>query len=105
MVTNFAKRSLPDLYNRDIEHNINIPTTSLYADKRIFNLIHQMPDHIILKNVAYVQTQKNILKKKFNVDFITPSKDAAGFSTHVMVPALLRSNIKNCLTNHLPHDA
>jgi|TARA_B100001971_G_C18253120_1_gene579885 asparagine synthetase B (glutamine-hydrolysing) len=105
LVTNFAKRSLPDLYNRDIEHNINIPTTSLYADKRIFNLIHQMPDHIILKNIAYVQTQKNILKKKFNVDFITPTKDAAGFSTHVMVPALLRSNIKNCLTNHLPHDA
>ena len=97
----FAYETLPDLYNREVEHCINIPTTSLYCDKRIFNLVHQLPEDIMFENVKDATIQKNILKRKFNYSFLTPTKDGASFEILPMVVPMLKATIANCLKDHL----
>ena len=46
--------------------------------------------------------KKNILKRKFNTDFKTRFKDAAGFNIYDMVKPMVLKTIEYCLKAHLP---
>jgi len=73
----------------------------LYADMRFFYLIHSATSDIILNNMSGLTTQKNILKKKFGVDFQTPFKDPAIFHMREMIKAWKTSAVSYCLEEHL----
>ena len=75
----FSQMSVPALYNRDVENQTDVLTTSLYSDRRIFNLVHQMPINIQLESMAHVTPQRNILKNRFKFPFHTKLKDGAGY--------------------------
>jgi hypothetical protein len=97
----FAYDALPGLYNREVEHCTNVPTTSLYCDKRIFNLVHSLPEDIMFESVKDATIQKNILKRKFNYSILTPNKDGAPFDLWPAVLPMLKTTIANCLKDHL----
>ena len=97
----FAYDAIPGLYNREVEHCINVPTTSLYCDKRIFNLVHSLPEDIMFESVKDATIQKNILKRKFNYSIQTPNKDGAPFQLWPIVLPMLKATIANCLKDHL----
>ena len=98
----FVDKCLPSLYIREIAHNTDIEGASIYADKRIFFIVHGMSKEIILDNIKNVSIQKNILKRKFNVNFKTRFKDAAGFNIYNLVKPMLLKTIEYCLKAHLP---
>ncbi len=85
----FAEMTLPNRYGRDIETQTGVLTTSLYADRRIFNLLHQASMHQQLDSMAHVGTQKRILKNKFDFDFQTKYKDGAGYECRMVIKQLL----------------
>jgi hypothetical protein len=89
----FAEMSLPNRYGRDIETQTGVLTTSLYADRRIFNLLHRASMHQQLDSMAHVGTQKRILKNKFDFDFQTKYKDGAGYECRMVIKQLLTNVI------------
>lgn len=101
----FPAKALPGLYNRDIAHATDLPVSSLYSDRRFFFLIYQMPFKDIFDNAKDVSIEKSILKNKFNIDFHTPHKDAASFSTYNMVQPMYKHTIDYCLKDHINADS
>ena len=99
----FARKSTPGLYNREISHAGDILVTSLYCDKRIFYKVMSMPKNIMLESIKEAQIQKNILKSKFNYTFETPYKDQAEFNAVHVIKPMYMNGIKHCLKNHLPN--
>ena len=97
----FAYDALPGLYNREMEHCIDVPTTSLYCDKRIFNVVHSLPEDIMFDSLKDATIQKNILKRKFNYSILTPNKDGSPFDLWPAVLPMLKATIANCLKDHL----
>lgn len=97
----FAYDALPGLYNREMEHCIEVPTTSLYCDKRIFNVVHQLDEKHMFESVKDASIQKNILKRKFNYSIPTPNKDGSPFDLWPIVTPMLKATIANCLEDHL----
>jgi hypothetical protein len=98
----FARKSTPGLYNREISHAGDILVTSLYCDKRMFYKVMSMPKNIMLESIREAQIQKNILKSKFNYNFETPWKDQAEFNAVHIIKPMYMSGMKHCLKNHLP---
>lgn len=92
---------LSNAYSRDLIHACDVPVASLYADMRFFYLIHNATSDIILKNMSELTTQKNILKKKFGMDFQTPFKDPAIFHMREMIGAWKTSAVSYCLEEHV----
>ena len=95
----FSQMAVPALYNRDVENQTGVLTTSLYSDRRIFNLVHQMPINIQLESMAHVTPQRNILKNRFKFPFHTKLKDGAGYECRLVLKHLLTdtvSKIINC---------
>ena len=99
----FARKSTPGLYNREISHAGDILVTSLYCDKRMFYKVMSMPKNIMLESIREAQIQKNILKSKFNYNFETPWKDQAEFNAVHVIKPMYMNGIKHCLKNHLPN--
>ena len=91
--TKFAKMALPNRYGRDIEAQTGVFTTSLYADRRIFNLLHKATFHQQIDSMANVGTQKRILNNKFKFDFKTKFKDGAGYECRMVIKQLLTNVI------------
>ena len=99
----FARKSTPGLYNREISHAGDILVTSLYCDKRMFYKVMSMPKNIMLESIREAQIQKNILKSKFNYNFETPWKDQAEFNAVHIIKPMYMNGMKHCLKNHLPN--
>ncbi len=89
----FAKMALPNRYGRDIEAQTGVFTTSLYADRRIFHLLHKATYHQQIDSMANVGTQKRILNNKFKFDFKTKFKDGAGYECRMVIKQLLTNVI------------
>ena len=96
----FSHMAVPNLYNRDVESQTNVLTTSLYADRRIFNLVHRMPRQVMLSSMADAGPQRAILREHFGWDFQTAHKDGAGFECDTILKTLLRHTLKQCLRDH-----
>lgn len=84
-----AEMAKPRDYGRDIETQTGVLTTSLYADRRIFNLLHTASLSQQIDSMANVGTQKRILRDKFNFNFDTKFKDGAGFECRMVIKQLL----------------
>ena len=97
---NMAHMAELNLYNRDVENQTGVQTTSLYSDRRIFNLVHRMPRPVMLESMAHAAPQRNILKDRFGFDFQTPSKDAAGYRCNEVLKRLLKQTLGRCLLDH-----
>ena len=95
--TAFSHMAVPNLYNRDIENQTGVMTTSLYSDRRIFNLVHRMPADVQLESMAHVTPQKNICKDKFNFLFQTKQKDGAGYECRLVLKHLLTQTLNKCV--------
>ena len=89
-----------NLYNRDVENQTGVQTTSLYSDRRIFNLVHRMPRPVMLGSMAHAAPQRNILKDRFGFDFCTPKKDQAGYRCKDVLKRLLARTLAWCLRDH-----
>lgn len=98
---NVAQAIVPSTYTRDLIHSCDVPVVSLYADKRIFNLVHSCGYDIVESNMREAQTQKNILQNRFNYKFITPVKDGAYFNMHEMVTPWYLRTVEHCMKDHL----
>ena len=85
----FATMAEPNRYGRDIQSQTDVLTTSLYADRRIFNLVHKLSFDQQLDSMANVGIQKRILQDKFNFDFQTKYKDGAGYECRMVLKHLL----------------
>jgi len=96
----FSHMAVPNLYNRDVESQTNVLTASLYADRRIFNLVHRMPRQVMLSSMADAGPQRAILREHFGWDFQTAHKDGAGFECDTILKTLLRHTLKQCLRDH-----
>lgn len=94
---NFAEMAIPRRYGRDIETQTGILTTSLYADRRIFNLIHSASINQQLDSMAHVGPQKRILKNQFSFDFKTKYKDGAGYECRMVIKQLLSHTLQKIL--------
>jgi len=92
----FAELAIPALYNRDIENQTGVLTTSLYADRRIFNLVHRMDATVQLESMAHVTPQRNILQNRFAFPFHTKQKDGAGYECRLVLKHLL-TNVMECV--------
>ena len=97
---NMAHMAQLSLYNRDVENQTGVQTTSLYSDRRIFNLVHRMPRHVMLESMAHAAPQVSMLRDRFGFDFQTPSKDAAGYRCNEVLKQLLARTLKGCLLDH-----
>jgi len=75
-------------------------TTSLYADRRIFNLVHQMPADVQLESMAHVTPQRNILQNRFTFPFHTKQKDGAGYECRMVLKHLLTNTVQRCLNKN-----
>ncbi len=91
--TRFAEMALPNRYGRDIQTQTGVLTTSLYADRRIFNLLHRATMHQQLDSMADVGIQKRILKNQFDFNFQTKFKDGAGYECRMVIKQLLTNVI------------
>ena len=60
------------------------------------------PEDILLDNVKNATIQKNILKRKFDIEFETPYKDQAELNAVGMRDPLYKDVIRKCLKNYLP---
>ena len=85
----FATMAEPNRYGRDIQSQTDVLTTSLYADRRIFNLVHRLSFDQQLDSMANVGIQKRILQKRFQFDFKTKYKDGAGYECRMVLKHLL----------------
>ncbi len=101
-MSDFAKKTTPAPYNREISHNGDMLVASLFCDKRIFYKVMNAPVDIILENIKNIVTQKNILKRKFNFDYETPYKDQAEINAVGMRNPLYTDVVRKCLQDHLP---
>ena len=97
-IQRFAEMAVPSLYNRDVENQTNVLTTSLYADRRIFNLVHQMPADVQLESMAHVTPQRNILQNRFAFPFHTKQKDGAGYECRMVLKHLMTNTLQRCIT-------
>ena len=93
----FSTMAIPALYNRDIENQTGVLTTSLYADRRIFNIVHQVNATIQLESMANVTTQRNILQKHFQFPFHTKLKDGAGYECRMVLKHLLTDTVSKII--------
>ena len=93
----FADLSVPSRYGRDIETQTGVFTASIYADKRIFNLIHSSTVDTQIDSAAHVGLQKRILRDRFNFEFKTAFKDGAGYECRMVVKHLLINTVQSCL--------
>ena len=91
---------VPFLYNREIENQTGIETTSLYSDRRIFNLVHRMPREVMIDSMANATPQRNILRHRFGFEFATPRKDQAGYRCKEVLKRLLSRTVNNCIRPH-----
>jgi len=98
----FAKKSTAATYNRDISHCADVLVTSLFCDKRIFWKVMNSSHDIMLDNIKNASTQKNILKRKFDIEFETPYKDQAELNAVGMRDPLYKDVVRKCLQNYLP---
>ena len=98
----FAKKTTPAPYNREISHNADVLVTSLYCDRRIFYKIMNAPTDIMMDNIKNIDTQKNILEKKFKRKYHTPFKDQAELNAVGMRDPLYKDVVRQCLVDHLP---
>jgi len=94
----FATMAVPALYNRDVENQTGVLTTSLYADRRIFNLVHQMTASIQLDSMANVTPQRNILQNHFAFPFHTKLKDGAGYECRLVLKHLLTDTLPKIIS-------
>lgn len=90
----FAELALPSRYGRDVEIQTGVLTASLYADRRIYNLIHSASVQQQIDSMAHVGTQRRILQDKFNFEFKTKYKDGAGYECRMVIKQLL-TKVKN----------
>ncbi len=93
----FANMAVPALYNRDVQNQTGVLTTSLYADRRIFNLVHRMNASIQLESMAYITPQRNILKNRFDFPFYTQLKDGAGYECRLVLKHLLTDTLSKII--------
>ena len=93
----FSKMAVPALYNRDVENQTGVLATSLYADRRIFNLVHQMPADVQLESMAHVTPQRNILQNRFAFPFHTKLKDGAGYECRLVLKHLLTNTLSKII--------
>ena len=98
----FAKKVTPAPYNRDISQNADVLVTSLFCDKRFFYKVMNAPEDILLDNVKNATIQKNILKRKFDIEFETPYKDQAELNAVGMRNPLYKDVVRKCLKDNLP---
>jgi len=98
----FTKKATPPLYNREVSHNTNTLVTSLYCDKRIFFKIMNSSEDIMMENIKDASSQKNILKRYFDWEFKTPSKDQSELNCVGMRLPMHTDVVRKCLENHLP---
>jgi len=98
---NMAHLAEVNLYNRDVENQTGVQTTSLYSDRRIFNLVHRMPQPVMLESMAHAAPQVNLLRDRFGFDFQTPSKDPAGYGGHPVLKRLLTRTLDKGLMDHV----
>ena len=98
----FAKKSTAATYNRDISHCADVLVTSLFCDKRIFWKVMNASTDIMLDNIKNATTQKNILKRKFDIEFETPYKDQAEVNAIGMRNPLYTDVVRKCLKDYLP---
>ena len=89
----FSHMAVPNLYNRDIENQTGVQTASLYADRRIFNLVHRVPADVQLSSMAHVRPQRNILHNHFRFPFATKQKDGAGYECRLVLKSLLTNTL------------
>jgi len=89
-----ATQSKICLYNRDVENQTGIQTTSLYSDRRIFNLPRRMPRDVMLDSMANAGPQCRLLRDRFDFQFQTPHKDAAGYRCREVLKRLLTSTMR-----------
>lgn len=92
---------LSSTYSRDLIHSCDIAVSSLYADNRFFGIIHKSDKQTIMDNINNLSTQRNILKKKFNLDFVTPYKDPAIFRMRDSILAWKKKSVSFCLQEHI----
>jgi hypothetical protein len=57
---------------------------------------------IMLDNIMNASTQKNILKRKFDIEFETPYKDQAEVNAVGMRNPLYTDVVRKCLKDNLP---
>jgi len=57
---------------------------------------------IMMDNIKNIDTQKNILEKKFKRKFHTPFKDQAELNAVGMRDPLYKDVVRHCLVDHLP---
>ena len=88
---------VPFLYNREIENQTGVETTSLYSDRRMFNLVHRMPREVMVDSMANATPQRNILRDRFAFEFTTPRKDQAGYRCKEVLKRLLGRTVNRCL--------
>tara|TARA_B100000902_G_C27314169_1_gene920220 strand:+ start:2468 stop:4114 length:1647 start_codon:yes stop_codon:yes gene_type:complete len=98
----FAKKVTPAPYNREISHCADVLVTSLFCDRRFFYKVMNAPEDILLDNVKHATTQKNILKRKFDIEFETPYKDQAELNAVGMRNPLYTDVVRKCLKDYLP---
>jgi asparagine synthetase B (glutamine-hydrolysing) len=89
-----ARQTRINLYNRDIENQTGVQTTSLYSDRRTFNLVRRMPSDVMLDSMANAGPQRRLLRDRFDFEFRTTRKDAAGYRCAAVLKALLSLTTK-----------
>lgn len=104
-IDDFAKKNTPGLYNREVSHAGDVLVTSLFCDKRIFNIVMSAKDDIMLDSIMNAQLQKDILSNKFDYQFETPHKDQAEFNAVHIIKPMYVSTIRHCLKDHLEPEA
>ena len=98
----FAKKVTPAPYNREISHCADVLVTYLFCDRRFFYKVMNATEDILLDNVKHATTQKNILKRKFDIEFETPYKDQAELNAVGMRNPLYTDVVRKCLKDYLP---
>jgi hypothetical protein len=93
----FSHMAVPNLYNRDVENQTGVLTTSLYADRRIFNTVHRAPPGVQLDSMAHVRPQRHLLRDRHGFDFRTPTKDGAGYECREVLRELLTEVVARCV--------